>query len=154
MTKKIVFMVVMLFAVLAFLNVAGVVRADEAALDFNNAVNDATGETLILQSEGNYNITSTVNIAKNIIINDCYNASYETMISGLTYFNNEKYHNKIVILGDILELGHKSNKIHKEIAKYIIKNKLESNTRLKSPPAKILYTAKNIKPPIIDIPAR
>ncbi len=61
---------------------------------------------------------------KYILINDCYNASFETMINGLNYFNNSAYPSKIVILGDILELGKKSHKIHKEIAKYIIKNKL------------------------------
>ena len=61
---------------------------------------------------------------KNIIIDDCYNASYETMINGLDYFNKEKCPNKIVILGDILELGRKSKQIHKDIANYIVQNKL------------------------------
>ena len=60
---------------------------------------------------------------KNIIINDCYNASYETMISGLDYFEKQHKKNKVVILGDILELGSQSKKIHMNIAKYINKNK-------------------------------
>ncbi len=62
---------------------------------------------------------------KNYIINDCYNASYETMISGLDYFYKQKSKNKIVIIGDILELGRKSKKIHLDIAKYIYKNSLD-----------------------------
>ncbi len=62
-------------------------------------------------------------IGKNFIIDDCYNASYETMISGLDYFARQRCTNKIVILGDILELGKQTQKIHKEIAKKIEKNK-------------------------------
>lgn len=63
-------------------------------------------------------------IDDNIIINDCYNASFETMISGLDYFWKQPNKNKVVILGDILELGKASKKIHKDIAKYIVKNNL------------------------------
>ena len=62
---------------------------------------------------------------RNVIINDCYNASYETMISGLDYFYKSNYKNKIVILGDILEQGRLSKKIHMSIAKYIVKNNLD-----------------------------
>ena len=57
-----------------------------------------------------------------IIINDCYNASYETMINGLEYFENQNKKNKIIILGDILEQGRMSRKIHLNIAKYIYKH--------------------------------
>lgn len=62
---------------------------------------------------------------KFVIINDCYNASLETMISGLSYFYKSKYKNKIVIIGDILELGSKSKKIHKDIAKYMVAKNLK-----------------------------
>lgn len=61
-------------------------------------------------------------IGNNILIDDCYNASYETMTSGLSYFWKQPYENKIVILGDILELGKASKKIHKDIADFIIQN--------------------------------
>ncbi len=63
-------------------------------------------------------------IGNHILIDDCYNASYETMISGLDYFWNLGTDNKIVVLGDILELGKMSKKIHKNIGEYIIKNGL------------------------------
>lgn len=69
----------------------------------------------------------SISTGKNIIINDCYNASYETMISGLDYFNKKPVKNKIVVLGDILEQGRMSKKIHKMIAKYIYKNDLNFN---------------------------
>ena len=68
-----------------------------------------------------------MNIGRNILINDCYNASYETMISGLEYFYKQTNKNKIVILGDILEQGRMSNKIHMNIAKYMFKNNLSFN---------------------------
>ncbi len=68
-----------------------------------------------------------INIGRNILINDCYNASYETMISGLEYFSKQTNKNKIVILGDILEQGRMSNKIHMNIAKYIFKHNLSFN---------------------------
>jgi len=63
-------------------------------------------------------------IGNNILIDDCYNASFETMINGFKYFEKLPSENKIIILGDILELGKMSKKIHKEIGKYIVKNNL------------------------------
>lgn len=79
-------------------------------------------------------------IGKNYLINDCYNASFETMVSGLEYFAKEPYDNKIVILGDILELGSQNKKIHKEIGKYIVKNKFDFNEiHLVGPSMKFAY---------------
>ncbi len=79
-------------------------------------------------------------IGKTILIDDCYNASYETMISGLDYFYKQPNENKIVILGDILELGRCTKKIHKDIAKYIIKNNLNFNEfHLVGPNMKYVY---------------
>ena len=58
----------------------------------------------------------------NIIINDCYNSSYESLKAGIHYLNKIDG-NKILILGDILELGKKSKKIHKKINKLVNKYK-------------------------------
>ena len=58
------------------------------------------------------------------IIDDSYNSSYESLIGGLKHI--KKYKNfKIIILGDMLELGKYSIKYHKKINKYLkkIKNK-------------------------------
>ena len=62
---------------------------------------------------------------KNIIINDCYNASFESVKGGLDYLNLIEYR-KIIIIGDILELGKHSKKIHKKINKLLkkINNKI------------------------------
>ena len=55
-----------------------------------------------------------------LIIDDTYNASYESVIGGLSYVNNFKM-GKIIVLGDILELGKYAKKIHKKINKYLKK---------------------------------
>lgn len=56
------------------------------------------------------------------IINDCYNCSYESFKAGIEQL---KYYdcNKLVIFGDILELGKYSKKIHKSIGRLLEKNK-------------------------------
>ena len=59
-------------------------------------------------------------INSNTLISDCYNASLESIIAGLEYFKNIK-NKKIIILGDILELGKYSKKIHKKINKELKK---------------------------------
>lgn len=59
---------------------------------------------------------------KTKIINDCYNASLESTVSSLNVLKKEK-NKKIVILGDILELGKYSIKIHKKIGKHLKKIK-------------------------------
>lgn len=54
------------------------------------------------------------------IIDDCYNASLESVIASLDVLRKAKGH-KILILGDILELGDYSDKIHKQIGKHLKK---------------------------------
>lgn len=63
-----------------------------------------------------------IKLDKNILINDCYNASLESMIGGINYLKNIK-ENKVLIIGDILELGKHSKKIHKKINKALKKLK-------------------------------
>lgn len=67
-----------------------------------------------------------IKLNNNILINDCYNASYESIKCGINYLKNIK-ENKVLILGDILELGKYSKKIHKKINKLISKLK---NTKI------------------------
>ena len=52
------------------------------------------------------------------IIDDCYNASFESVKNALSYIN-KKGGRKILILGDILELGKKSKEIHRKIGTLI-----------------------------------
>lgn len=47
------------------------------------------------------------------LIDDCYNASLESIISSLSMLENNE--NNIIILGDVLELGKHTEKIHKKI---------------------------------------
>lgn len=53
------------------------------------------------------------------IINDSYNASYESMINSIDVLKKIKSKRKIAVLGDILELGEKSKTIHEELGKKI-----------------------------------
>lgn len=53
-----------------------------------------------------------------IIINDCYNASPDSMKSSLDVLNNYKNHRKIAILGTMKELGDESEAAHEEVGKY------------------------------------
>ncbi len=52
------------------------------------------------------------------VINDCYNASFDSVISALDVLKNNNTR-KVAILGDILELGKFSKDIHEEIGKHI-----------------------------------
>lgn len=59
-------------------------------------------------------------INDNILINDCYNSSYESVVAGINYLMNIK-EEKLLLIGDILELGRYSKYIHKKINKQIKK---------------------------------
>lgn len=58
------------------------------------------------------------------LIDDAYNSSYESLLTSLENLKNIKK-KKIIILGDILELGDYSVNIHKKIGKKIKKYKFE-----------------------------
>lgn len=57
---------------------------------------------------------------KTILIDDCYNASYESIKSGLSILKNYNQE-KIIVIGDVLELGKYSKSIHKKIGKILRK---------------------------------
>ena len=58
------------------------------------------------------------------IIDDCYNASYESVKSALKYVSNFNKR-KIAVLADIKELGKLSRKIHLKIGNEVIKNNID-----------------------------
>lgn len=58
----------------------------------------------------------------NVMIADCYNSSYESLIGVLELIKKIPT-NKVIILGDILELGKYSKRIHLKIGKYLKKMK-------------------------------
>lgn len=69
------------------------------------------------------NISSRMNvISKNnkVIIDDAYNASYDSIMSGLKFI--KKYNRQIIVLSEILEIGNYNNMLYKNIFDYIKNN--------------------------------
>lgn len=59
------------------------------------------------------------------IINDCYNASYESVKAALEYIRELKSNRKIAVLGDVLELGEFSKQMHQKIGEEVINNNID-----------------------------
>lgn len=59
------------------------------------------------------------------IINDCYNASYESVKVALEYLSNTKTNRKIAVLGDVLELGEFSKQMHKKMGEEVVNNNID-----------------------------
>lgn len=67
-----------------------------------------------------------INIKNNItIINDTYNASYDSVIAAIDLINKTNNKRRILLLGDILELGDFSKEIHTNIGKYILNKNID-----------------------------
>lgn len=60
-----------------------------------------------------------------LLINDCYNANYDSMKAGIEYLSKTKANRKIAVLGDMLELGDFSYELHKKVGEEIIKNNID-----------------------------
>ena len=59
------------------------------------------------------------------IINDCYNANYDSMKASLEYLSKSKLKRKIAVLGDMLELGEYSKQLHEKVGVEVAKNKID-----------------------------
>ncbi len=59
------------------------------------------------------------------IINDCYNANYDSMKAALDYLGKIPNKRKIAVLGDMLELGDYSEELHKKVGNEVAKNKID-----------------------------
>ena len=59
------------------------------------------------------------------IINDTYNASFDSVKNALELLNKSNYKRKIFLFGDILELGNYSENIHKKVGDEVIKNNVD-----------------------------
>ncbi len=59
------------------------------------------------------------------IINDCYNASYESIKAALEYLSSINANKKIAVLGDVLELGKYSQEMHQKIGEEVVKNNVD-----------------------------
>ena len=58
------------------------------------------------------------------IINDCYNASYDSMKAALEYLGRIKANKKIAILGDMGELGEYAKELHEKVGEEIYNNQI------------------------------
>lgn len=57
-----------------------------------------------------------------ILINDCYNANFDSMKAAINYMEKINNKRKILVLGDMKELGEYSKKIHCDIGELIDEN--------------------------------
>ena len=60
-----------------------------------------------------------------VVINDCYNANYDSMKAAIEYLGKIENHKKIAVLGDMLELGEFSEKLHRQVGEAVAKEKLD-----------------------------
>ncbi len=60
-----------------------------------------------------------------IVINDCYNANYDSMKASIEYLAKTSANRKIAVLGDMLELGEFSESLHKQVGEQVVKNKID-----------------------------
>lgn len=59
------------------------------------------------------------------IINDCYNANYDSMKASIEYLAKTSATRKIAVLGDMLELGEFSNELHTKVGEEVAKNSID-----------------------------
>ncbi len=59
------------------------------------------------------------------IINDSYNASYDSMKAGLEYLKLANGNRKIAVLGDMLELGEYEKELHEKVGEEVVKNNID-----------------------------
>ena len=60
------------------------------------------------------------------IINDSYNASYESISASLKYLASLENKRKIAILGDMFELGEFAEELHKKVGEAVVKNNIDA----------------------------
>ena len=107
----------------------------------------------IIEGISNFSLTKRrmeiIKSDKNItIINDCYNASYESDKAALEYIFSFKANRKIAVLGDVLELGKFSEEMHKKIGEEVINNKIDILITVGKESITIANTVKNKDPKI------
>lgn len=59
------------------------------------------------------------------IINDSYNASYDSIKAALEYLKVTKANKKIAVLGDIKEVGEFAKSIHEKVGEEVYKNNID-----------------------------
>ena len=59
------------------------------------------------------------------IINDSYNASFESMKASIEYLASTNANRKIAVLGDMFELGEFSEELHRKVGKEVADNNID-----------------------------
>lgn len=59
------------------------------------------------------------------LLNDTYNASFESMQATLKYMENYKENRKIAILGDMFELGDYAKQLHEKVGRAVVDSKID-----------------------------
>ena len=88
-----------------------------------NVGNETINEAITNYQPGNHR-SQVIDTECNRLIVDCYNANPSSTKAALDSFIQIKHKNKMVILGDMLELGEESLKSHQEINELLLKNQL------------------------------
>jgi UDP-N-acetylmuramoyl-tripeptide--D-alanyl-D-alanine ligase len=92
--------------------------ADCLGLDMQKVLNTIHK---ITQNEGRGKIVDTIYKGKNYkILCDYYNANPQSMIASLEYFSMIPHNKKVVIVGDMLELGESSIQFHLDLISHIL----------------------------------
>lgn len=60
-----------------------------------------------------------------LIINDAYNASFESMKVSLEFLSKHTGKRKIAVLGDMFELGEYTEELHRKVGEEVVKNKID-----------------------------
>lgn len=84
----------------------------------------------ILDGIANFELTKRrMQVEKNeknvTIINDCYNANYDSMKAAIEYLGKINANKKIAVLGDMLELGEFSKTLHEQVGEEVAKNNID-----------------------------
>ena len=94
-----------------------VILAINTSLYLNISINQIINSLKKYKSE-NMRMDISKDKNNNIIINDCYNSSFESL-TGILKILKQETEEKLLILGDIKELGTKSKEIHQNLLPYI-----------------------------------
>ena len=60
-----------------------------------------------------------------LVINDSYNASFDSVKPAIAYLNHTEGNRKIAVLGDMLELGDYAKELHEKVGEEVVKNKID-----------------------------
>lgn len=105
-------------------NLDNVIAALTMAKCFGIAEEDAIAAIESYRPDNNR--SQLVNTGKNLAILDAYNANPSSMEAAILNFSQQQLNNKMLILGDMLELGDNSNAEHQHILQLIEENNFDN----------------------------